>query len=337
MDYNKLSAQTWASLDKSGNTTVGYNSVFLSRSDELISPLHIFKDEFGKLHFAIEIESSSKDKIASPNVNGLTIVLNQYRLGGKSPSTFVDVCCGIPSYVEEFTQIIKEISKDILETELPPIDIVNRVISNWKTFWAVQNKNILSDEEQIGLICELITLQQLLKINPENGLRSWIGPLGSKHDFNFSEWTLEVKGTRGNTHSHTINGIDQLKPADNKKLAFCSFALVIAQGDHCVSLQSCILDVTNRLLLQHPNLIVRFNELIAQAGYSPLFSEEYSSLKVEIHSAAMHHVDHTFPKLTSDNLINPLDKRITSVCFNVSLDGLAGIDFDKVNWGNYFY
>jgi hypothetical protein len=337
MDYRTITINTWDELDSFGSMTSGYKSIWLVNGINGNSNLHIFKDEKGKCHFAIELTATLTRKVLNPGVNGLSIESNQYCLDGQTVKPFIDLCCNLNGYLEEFTCIIKEIAKTIFETTKEPVEIINHVINTWKSFWANQSKMILSEDEQIGLICELQVLENLLEINPSNALNAWSGPLGHNHDFNFSEWSVEIKGTRKKFHGHTINGIDQLKPIRNKRLAFLSFLIINSENTDAISLQDCIEKIINTTLQNIPNHIVRFNELLSGLGYSPIFSEEYRKLKIEIQEAILYNVDNSFPTLTDEKLKIPLDNRITAIRYDISLEGISGYNFQNINWGTYFY
>lgn len=338
MNYIKLTTDTWKQLDLTGNALLGYKSIWLGINDNEDSGLHIFRDESGQYHFVIEVIAEAKrNDLEDADVNGLDIISKQYRLVGKAAKFFIDIRCSISAYLEEFTEVVKEISKNILEKKKSPTESVNIVIRNWKKFWANQSKEILSENDQIGLICEISILELLIKINPVNALNSWTGPLGQKHDFNFSVWNFEVKGTRSNNHTHTINGIDQLRPSDKKSLAFISFLVSNSNNDNAISLQGIIEKIREFTLQTRPDLIIRFNELLAGAGYSPIYSEEYRKFKIDILDAVLYKVDNLFPRLISESLIEPLSNRITAVRYDLFLDGLSGKRLNEINWGNYFY
>lgn len=337
MDYRKLTTDTWKGLDKNGDLITGYKSCWLALSDDDESKLHIFKDKLGQCHFAVKETEKSKTDIEDPKVNGLQLHLTSYRFENGKVSQFIDLTCSISGYLDEFTEVVREISKLILEDGEPPLNAVNQVINKWISFWSNQRKETLSEEDQVGLICELITLNRLCKINPVNALKTWSGPLGGKHDFNFSDWNVEVKGTRKSQKVHTINGIDQLKPFYNKQLAFISFQLTTSSNENAINLPDLIGSLVKNHFENRPDLTVRFYELLAGAGYSPVHEEEYRRFKVEVIDSAFFEVDEGFPKLNSNMLNEPLNTRILTLRYDISLEGVSGTDFNEINWGDYFY
>jgi hypothetical protein len=337
MDYKKLTVDEWKSLQTSRNSSGGYKGIWLSKNDGENSSLHIFKDELGRYHFIIEDGIVQHSDIEDPNINGLSIYINEYYIHQRERKRVIDIQCNLSHYIEEFNEIIKEIAKAIIDNGEIPYQAINRVIRNWKAFWSNQQRQLLTDEQIIGLVCELLIIKRLCYINPSNTLNSWTGPSKQRHDFIFSDWSFEIKGTRTQGHTHTINGIDQLKSYNDKSLAFISFIVSITDGDRSENLQSIVESIINESLVARPDLVVKFNELLSLYGYSPLYAEEYRRCKIDILEATLFIVNNSFPRLTSDNLHAPLDTRVTSVRYNISLDGLTGTDLNDVQWSNFFF
>lgn len=337
MNYKSLNIKTWENLKSTGDLASGYQSIWLSVQDRVESNLHIFKDRTGYSHFAIEATNINKYDIEIPNVNGLQVLLISYKFNNGKVSQFIDIICNISGYLEEFTEVVKEIAKAILENGESPLDAVNQTISSWISFWSRQRRELLSEEELVGLICELLILNNLCKINPNIALKSWAGPLGEKHDFNFTDWTIEVKGTRKAERTHIINGIDQLKPYKDKQMAFVSFLVAKSDNVNSVNLPVLIESLVKNFFKKQPELTIRFNELLSEGGYNPIHSEEYKKFNVEIAESTFFEVNEDFPKLTSEMINQPLSNRISAVKYNITLDGMAGIDLSNLSWGNYFY
>jgi hypothetical protein len=288
-------------------------------------------------HFAIESNGLEKSDLVDPHVNGLQIGIYSYRFENGRINQFIDLTCNLSGYLEEFTEIVKEISKCILENGEQPVVVVNQIISNWISFWTNKRDEILSEEKQIGLICELIVLNNLCKINPRNALNSWKGPLGEVQDFSFSDWNFEVKGTRKLKITHTINGIDQLSPPDKKKLAFLSFHLTESFNDNSTNLPELIDSTIKLHFTNKPELILKFHELLASAGFNPIHSDVYRQFNLEILDSTFYLVNESFPKLTSDMFSEPININVSAVRYDISLNGIVGHDLNDINWGDYFY
>lgn len=206
MNFHKLNTDVWKGLNSFGTSVIGYKGIWLSTDDETDSTLHIFKDEFGNYHLAIEVnEDIDPKKVIDPKVNGLNVSLSSYLLGGSIRRRFVDIRCNVNSYLPEFTKVTKDICAAILQDNKAPLIAVNEIINKWITFWKNQNSKILSEEEQIGLLCELTVLRMIAVTNPDRAINSWVGPFKERHDFMFDTTSIEVKGTRSRSRMHTIN------------------------------------------------------------------------------------------------------------------------------------
>ncbi|MCX2743664.1 PD-(D/E)XK motif protein [Mangrovivirga sp. M17] len=339
MNYKKLVTNTWGQLETRGNIFEGYKSLWLSLNDKEESDLHIFKDESGHYHLAIKAPGLSKETIEDPRVNGLQISLSKYSFGDGNVYQFIDIKCSIQGFLHEFTEVVREVAHEILLEGKLPEKAVKKVIDNWISFWANQCKNILSEDEQIGLICELLFLKKLCELNFQKSLNTWKGPLGDKHDFNFTDWNIEVKGSRKKGRVHTINGIEQLQPNGNKNLGFVSFSISIDKNksENSINLLKIIEELKNKYFDLNPDLVVQFNDLLSSYGYSPVYQNEYSKLNFEVNSSHFYIVDDEFPKLTLNMINQNLDTRVSKITYDISLEGLIGQDLDNINIGDFFY
>ena len=336
MNFQNLNIDVWKGLNSSGTANTGYKGVWLSTVDGSESALHIFKDEFGSFHFAIEVgEDINPKKITDPKVNGLNVTLNSYLLGARIRRKFIDIRCNINGYLPEFTKVTKDICAEILLSGKAPLVAVNEIIKKWIVFWDNQSGKILSEEEQIGLLCELKVLRMLSVINPENAINGWIGPFEERHDFMLGKISIEVKGTRSASRTHTINGVDQLLPFPGKDLLFVSFLVSRSDDTNAISLPYAIGELYDTLQ-DHPTLTIRFNELLSNTGYSPLNSEEYETFRFLITDSQCYWVNSKFPFLSRHNLSSPLMERISSIRYDITLEGIPGTPAGKMDWDQIF-
>lgn len=180
-------------------------------------------------------------------------------------------------------------------------------------------------------------MKKLCEINPVNALSSWKGPLKEKHDFIFSDWVFEVKGTRKEGHIYTINGLDQLKPPLGKHLALSSFLAAKSDDSISKSLQDLIEDIEKKSLNGKADLIEQFYKLLTGCGYSRIHKEEYRKTKFNIYDGKFFTINESFPKLTPDYFKQPLDCRVSGIQYSIDLEGLSGEVFEYIAFGKYFY
>jgi hypothetical protein len=332
MNFQELNIDVWKGLNSSGTSTLGYKGIWLSTDDESESTLHIFKDEFGNFHLAIEVnENTDPKKVIDPKVNGLNVNLSSYLLGGSIRRSFLDIRCNINSYLPEFTKVTKDICAAILQDNKAPLVSVNEIINKWIVFWNNQNSKILSEEEQIGLLCELTLLKMIVATNPERVINGWVGPFKERHDFMFDKTSIEVKGTRSGSRTHTINGVDQLLPFPGKDLLFVSFLVSRSEESKAISLSFAINELYNKIQ-DYPVLMIRLNELLSNTGYSPLNSDEYEIFRFLVSDSQCYWVNNKFPFLTRHSISSPLIERISSVRYDITLEGISGTSIEQIRW-----
>ena len=332
MYYKDLSNEIWGQLDRSGDFQSGYKSIDVTDQDNRPCGLHIFNSEDGKLHFVIADHSGKKSDIYDPAVNGLTIQLKKYHLKNSGVQKFIDLECGLNAYSEEFTEIVKEISEKILAEGSSPVTAVNEVISSWKSFWSNRPKEILSDEEQIGLLCELKVLILLSQIDPNQAISAWKGPLGEKYDFLLPQKVLEVKGTRSDKRIHKINGIDQLSAPDEKQLLVVSYLVSKTKNQTSICLPELIHEIESIYLSNNASQILKFRKLLSHSGYSPVHKEKYQQYRFDIYDGLLYQVDRDFPKLSSKDLSKPLSARISNISYRVELEGLPSEKVENISF-----
>ncbi len=332
MYYKDLSNETWSQLDSSGDSQSGYKSVDLTNKDNEPCGLHIFNSETDKLHFVIADHSGKKNDIYDPAVNGLTIQLKKYHLKNSGVQKFIDLECGLSAYSEEFTEIVKEIAEKILVEGCSPVTAVNEVISSWKSFWSNRPKEILSDEEQIGLLCELKIFKFLSGNDPGRALDAWKGPLGEKYDFLLSDKVLEVKGTRRDKRIHKINGIDQLTAPDEKQLFIISYLASKTKNHSSLCLPELIQEIESMVFRNQVPNVIKFRKLLSYSGYSPIHNEKYQQHRFDIYYGLVYQVDSDFPKLSREDLSKPLSTRITDISYRLELEGLPSDKVENISF-----
>jgi hypothetical protein len=70
-------------------------------------------------------------------------------------------------------------------------------ITAWQQFMKLDRSGILSAEEEVGLVGELVVLQELMDggVSPSNALEAWVGPEDGLHDFAIGTGAVEAKTT----------------------------------------------------------------------------------------------------------------------------------------------
>jgi hypothetical protein len=335
MNYQNLNTKTWDLLDYAEDPKTGYQSICLSRSENEYSNFHIFLDENRSLHFALMVEIPKNSTLIDPKVSGLKVQISHYKIGGNSIEQFVDLTCTILGFKSEFTTLIREICKMMYAGSLTPFESINQVVRNFKAFWSNEPRKLLSDEFQLGLICELFIVKKLFELKYPDPLESWKGPFGYAHDFSFVNYDLEIKATKRQTHCHTINGLNQLEPIGEKGLALFSFKVILSNSETSQSLQGVVENICNTSLKDRPDLILRFYELLSLYGYSPVYEEEYRKLKILISEIKIYEIVDGFPCIISGLLNETIISRISGLTYDLNFEGLIHKSYYELDWDLY--
>ena len=256
------------------------------------------------------------EKVSTAGLNVDSSVLNvEFRPSQK----WAVVSCTARAHVPAFTHIVKEISGLILKDRCDPVEAINSVIGKWKSFWGKPPGSILTEDEQMGLIGELMLLRVILVKKGSKFVKSWVGPLGG-HDFKFKDWNIEVKTTSRATHSHVINGIDQLAAPQGKKLFLVS-KLAVREESRGITLPA-VVESIGRSMVKSPADYNAFASMLAAARYRLEHERDYISCGFTFTGEKWFDVDAEFPKLTSADLKQTLSSRISAVRYQLDLEGL---------------
>lgn len=185
---------------------------------------------------------------------------------------------------------------------------------------------ILSVEKQIGLVGELMVLEQFLTAGGPVMMAAWTGPLKEAHDFRLAGREFEVKTTVGRRRIHTINGLTQAVPSAGNSLSFVSIVLAVAGAEEGVSLPGLILRLEAFLAGDHEALS-RLRAALESAGFRATDTDAYPRVWKLRSPMMLVPVDEAFPSLTPANL-NPAMgisySRLEHITYKVSMDN-AGL------------
>lgn len=162
----------------------------------------------------------------------------------------------------------------------------------WRHFLR-DRRDGLSREETIGLVGELMIMEQLVAI--ENGLQTcWEAPADGLHDFLREGRALEVKTSVGPTTRLRISSLDQLEPAGLNSLDLVHVRLIEAADGR--TLDSLLGDIEDRL----PDEASRrdFANALLRRGLMPDDASARTSLRFKLRGMDTYRVQEDFPRLS---------------------------------------
>lgn len=194
------------------------------------------------------------------------------------------------------------------------ISDVAALLARWRNFFSGSSEFSIDSHTEIGLLCELEVLLQLLEDGVPQAVETWYGPLGDRHDFVLPDAVLECKASESSERMIlTVHGAQQLEPVEGKPLQLI-FRRYLRHPDGSLSIPSLVEE-----LQAHPSFnIETFLERISNLGidvFNPQHRDAFSNFfAVDVHEFE---VTSEFPKVSITNS----DGRIQNLQYNIDLAG----------------
>lgn len=206
--------------------------------------------------------------------------------------------------------IITETEKFTGENDNGYMEIINRY-NQWKKMFT-GNKKVLSENEVIGLIGELMFLKEFIfkNYNITEGLNGWSGPEPTHKDFSIKNEWYEIKAISTFKNTITISSLEQLDSELDGHLVVYQFEKM-SSSFNGVTLNNLILEITNELQYEIEKDI--FFEKLKQVGYS--YNEIYDNYVYNFVERDSYLVDKNFPRIKMIDL----PKEIIKVQYELSL------------------
>ena len=175
----------------------------------------------------------------------------------------------------------------------------------------------LTDEEQKGLIGELVLLQQHVAstIGVREGVRSWVGPLGAHKDFEIGTVLVESKARAPLASTLRIASAEQLDstPATSLFLYVIEIAEALAEVAGAVTVTD-IVDRVRKLIVANDLAVQEeFEERLWAVGYDR--EDDYSDRRWIIGNTSFFEIVDGFPRVTE----RMLPVGITQVSYRIEL------------------
>jgi hypothetical protein len=155
----------------------------------------------------------------------------------------------------------------------------------------------LNDEQQRGLVGELMLLQHLVeKHGPVSAVESWHGPLAEEHDFFFSSQHFEVKTTTMERRRHVIGNTSQLTQSPGTELWLVSIQITAGGVGAGTTLPKLVADTRRAVGDERPE----FDRRLETMGWDDLDADLYTAIWQLRSSPRTYLVEGDFPRITED-------------------------------------
>lgn len=237
----------------------------------------------------------------------------------KNTDSRVQVCIQLTDirHVDVFFVLCEDICKLLLsETdESAATKAFHSRLVKWQTFFKKGRQEGLSEEKQVGLFGELIVMMDVLlpRIESSLVLQAWRGCKRASQDYQFADWTLEVKTSRATIVEKVwISNVQQLDE-DGKSPMILTVVHVHANPTVGYTLPEIISELRNKLEGEAGELI---EVGLFEVGYLDVHEKLYMDIKYRVLNISHFKVEEDFPRLKRTDLPDG----VKGVKYEISID-----------------
>ncbi len=209
-----------------------------------------------------------------------------------------------------FTDIFSTVCEDLIhalgnvnDEKMIIAELLNR-LEKWILLFDLALTEGLSDEAQRGLFGEIFFIRKWLKNDKATNskvLVAWLGPEMGIRDFQFDNWAIEVKTTKGNNHQKVhISSERQLDTSKLNDLFLYHLSLEALQASG-ETLNQLVEDIRSILSSDIASLS-KFNGLLLSAGYFSQHLHQYDDIGYGIRQENTYKVANQFPRIEEKDL-----------------------------------
>lgn len=239
----------------------------------------------------------------------------------------VSVILKNPSFLEQFNDWVDRIitkvqASDGIETIIEKFNLEMKALIS---FGQLEKK--LSISSARGLYGELLAIKKMITLgNMDHSmiLEGWHRPAPANHDFDFEEFTLEVKTVSRSNTTVSISSEDQLTASNGKDLILNIFRIDSINKSEEDSLGNLYSEIRSSL---KQNVVNLFQMKCAEDCFCQYLGPEYMPLDykfvvLEDDSYNVHQSE--FPRIKKSELLNGISK----VSYNVDISAIANFKLD---------
>ena len=183
-------------------------------------------------------------------------------------------------------------------------ELLNR-FEKWKSLFDRASSQGLTPEEQRGLYGELTFLRKLLYRNSDiqNIITSWVGVEKQIRDFQFGNWSIEIKTTHGNNHQKILISNERQLDITNLDNLFL-FHLSLESRLHSGETLNEVVDSIALILEKDFSSLSRFKNKLLEVGYFENHRIHYSETGYFIRNEVFYKVENEFPRIEEAEIRN---------------------------------
>ena len=314
MNSNHL-VQMWRSL------IVPSDAGYLEANQTNVDGTWIAIDYEGHKHLLVEVPDET-DFIGS-ETRGLSAAISKHQVSAHEPANFIDLMCLQNGLIENFSLVAADICRELEGIEpITRSSIVSTVLQKWAWFWGA-GTTTLSFEDELGLFGELWFLLRWVDVD-NAAIDAWTGPLGSRHDFQWSDCSIEVKTTgrvgQGEVLHH-IQGLDQLSDPEIGQLYL--FSLRLVRDELATNSLPNLVDSIQAVLGASPVAQGEFAKKLSGRGYNHANRDQYKTC-FRVLGESLYRVTEDFPRLTQSSLTGVIPQGVGGISYVLDMSACEG-------------
>ena len=261
--------------------------------------LYWAKDARRRCLLVLHVRSNSRPSQRLPKLRGLLVEYLQVE-GGAGQRVVIRLTDG------EQRDIFHRFCLDVAEATRVAhsgMDAIGRFLARtwrWHRLLKSGREGRLSDEEQKGLIGELVLLERHLlgAVPAGEAVEAWVGPIGAPKDYQIGLTCVEVKAPGPQTATISISSIHQLDATGTTCLFLYVIEIAAALDEtHSAVTVSEVADrVRSAIAAQDGSATIVFDERLTATGFD--WEDDYSDKHWIIGEESLFEVLEGFPRVT---------------------------------------
>ncbi len=285
-------------------------------TDNKLFILRVFENVEEKKFIKKEFQGVSIELLVYPEFKEITFILLDNEL---------DEVFGL--FIENIYESIND-----LETESMVISQIIDSIAKWKKLFDKIKSTLLTEEQQKGLIGELMFINESLEhgVQNETIIENWFGPDYYNKDFIINNKGFEIKTTTQDRPTIKISSEQQLDKQDLGMLYLIQYNLEETKSNGFT-----LPELINKVRVEFSaNYILKskFDEKLIQIGFNDDDSAKYET-KYKLIEKNIYNVNDDFPKITK----SILPKGIFNSIYNIETLVLDKFKIETLNNFNLIY
>ncbi|GJD79382.1 PD-(D/E)XK motif protein [Methylobacterium gregans] len=270
-------------------------------------PLEFFRgrNHAGQYIFALAADDGCRELPKPPKLNGIDVSIERRSGDGARLVLTLEDRDQFDIFRALCGHLLDATADDPRGANGPGIRLVLRRLADWHNMLRRRREGLLTTEEVIGLVGELLFLrdQVIPRAGVAGGVGAWRGAHREEQDFAIGAWQVEVKTQLSTSDQRLLVSSEAQLDTAGSRLLLCHQAVARApSGGGAVSLNALIDDLTDQITAASPAVLEQVEDALEACHY--VRREEYDEPEWLLIDRRLFEVRDGFPRLTPGMLPN---------------------------------